>query len=137
MTFDGSQLYLPGQISKICQNDPYVHLGGIFEHFTSNGTYAPFPPAHSCVLILSDTSIRPNATPTTIRKREQGGRQRGHGEKAAGRMTTRRKPTFVSDCKNLFVRSKLKCCSCHNQCQAQGDEEVGGGGQHQEAPAEG
>ena len=111
--------------------------GVIFEHFTYNDTYAPFPAAHSCMLILSDTSIGPNDNPTTIRRREQSGRQQGHGKKAAGRMTTRRKPTMASDCKILFVRPKLKCCSCHNHGQAQGEEGVGGGGQHQETPAEG
>jgi hypothetical protein len=52
-------------------------------------------------------------------------------------MTTRRKSTVVSDCKNLFVQQKLsKRCSCHN-CQAQGEEVVGGGGQYQEESAEG
>ena len=111
----------------IFELDPCVHLGGIIDHFTSNNTKAPFPPAHSCMLILSDTSICPNATPTTIRKRERGGRQQGHGEKAAGRMTTRRKPNVASDCKNLFVQPKLKCCSCHNHCQTQEEEEVWGG----------
>ncbi len=124
---------------QISKSDPDVHLGGLFEHFTSHATYAPSPAAHSCLLILFETSICPNAIPTAIRRRRHGGRQQRHGEKAAGRMTTRRKSTLVSDCKNLFVRQKLsKCCSCQN-CQAQREVGVGGGGggQHQEESTEG
>ncbi len=83
-------------LARFLKSDPYVHLGGIYEHFTSDATYAPFPPAHSRSLILSETRIHPNATPTTIRRSQQGGRQQGHGEKAIGGMkATRRKPAII------------------------------------------